>query len=190
MIVPEFSQTLPRQLPSSQSISTKKNYPKEENPIPLPPRDKTKSLLAAKPRHTRKHPLIIPLTNLQRTLDKVNTVSPPTNHQPDLERIYANHLSQVVSTEKNPESQNFEEQIESNLNALDEIPVEQDVVDGEVDSSNSKSEEEKIHSHHVSCEDLLKFANSKPPSRTRGNDSDEVRIMSKVLGKEVSYILF
>lgn len=77
---------------------------------------------------------------------------------------------------KNPEAQHFEAQIESNLNALDEIPVEHDVVDGE----------EKIQSHHVSCEDLLKFANTKPPSRTRGNDSDEVRIMSKVLGNEVS----
>lgn len=93
----------------------------------------------------------------------------------------------MVSSEKNHESQHFEEQIESNLNALDEIPVEQDVVDGDVEVGNGKSEEEKIHSHHVSCEDLLKFANSKPPSRTRGNDSDEVRIMSKVLGKEVSF---
>lgn len=185
-VILEFSQTLPRQLPSSQSISLKQNYSKEENPIPLPPRDKTKALLAAKPRHTRKHPLIIPPTSLQRTLDKVNTVSPPINHQPDLERIYANHVSHVASSEKNPESQHFEEQIESNLNALDEIPAEQDVVDGEADLNSSKSEEEKIHSHHVSCEDLLKFANSKPPSRTRGNDSDEVRIMSKVLGKEVS----
>lgn len=181
----EFSQTLPRQLPSSQSIPIKQDVPKEENPIPLPPRDKTKSLLAAKPRHTRKHPLIIPPTSLQRTLDKVNTVSPPINHQPDLDRIYANHVSQVLS-DKNPESQHFEEQIESNLNALDEIPGEQDVVDSATDLNTSKADDEKIHSHHVSCEDLLKFANSKPPSRTRGNDSDEVRIMSKVLGKEVS----
>lgn len=186
LIISEFSQTLPRQLPSSQSILLKQAHPKEENPIPLPPRDKTKALLAAKPRHTRKHPLIIPPTSLQRTLDKVNTVSPPTNHQPDLDRIYANHVSHVVSSEKNPESQHFEEQIESNLNALDEIPVEQDVVDGEEELNNGKGEDDKIHSHHVSCEDLLKFANSKPPSRTRGNDSDEVRIMSKVLGKEVS----
>lgn len=92
-------------------------------------------------------------------------------------------MLQIV--EKNHDSQHFEEEIESNLNALDEIPVEQDVVDGDFESL--KNEEEKIHSHHVSCEDLLKFANSKPSSRTRGNDSDEVRIMSKVLGKDVSF---
>lgn len=39
---------------------------------------------------------------------------------------------------------------------------------------------------HVSCEDLLEFADSKPSSRERGNESDEVRIMSKVLGAQVS----
>ncbi|KAJ8971632.1 hypothetical protein NQ317_015908 [Molorchus minor] len=89
-------------------------------------------------------------------------------------------------TTKNPESQHFEEQIESNLNALDEIPVEQDVVDCGSDFTDLRNEKEKIHSHHVSCEDLLKFANAKPSSRTRGNESDEVRIMSKVLGKDVT----
>ncbi|XP_076271126.1 activated Cdc42 kinase-like isoform X2 [Rhynchophorus ferrugineus] len=160
---------------------------KDENPIPLPPRDRNKALLAAKPRHTRKHPLIIPPSSAQRTLDKVNTVSPLNKTGPDLfpthhnvEPAYSNDI--VHMAEKNPESVHFEEQIESNLNALDDIPPYHDVVDG----GNFKNEPEKVHSHHVSCEDLLKFANSKPSSRTRGNDSDEVRIMSKVLGKEIA----
>ncbi|KAL1494662.1 hypothetical protein ABEB36_010228 [Hypothenemus hampei] len=147
---------------------------KEENPIPLPPRDRNKTLLAAKPRHTRKHPLIIPPLSAQRTLEKINTVSPPSKNVP--EPLYTNNMVQV--TEKSQESLHFEEQIASKLNALDEIQSEQDVVDS-VDNN-------KVHTHHVSCEDLLKFANSKPSSRTRGNDSDEVRIMSKVLGKEIS----
>ncbi|XP_023030050.2 activated Cdc42 kinase-like isoform X1 [Leptinotarsa decemlineata] len=185
---PEFSHaTLPRQTtPFRTSTSTAGiNNHKDENPIPLPPRDRNKILLTAKPRHTRKHPLIIPPTSLQRTLDKVNTVSPPptSNRDPFVrpEPVYTNNAA-----EKNPESQHFEEQIESNLNALDEIPGEQDIVDGVEGFVDLKADEEKIHSHHVSCEDLLKFANSKPPSRTRGNDSDEVRIMSKVLGKDVT----
>lgn len=150
---------------------------REENPIPLPPRDRNKVLLAAKPRHTRKHPLIIPPTSLQRTLDKVNQISPPieqfkTNPEP----VYTNSTTHIQH--KNHESIHFEEQIESNLNALDEIQQEQvDVVDGF-----------KNDDHHVSCEDLLKFANTKPSSRTRGNDSDEVRIMSKVLGNDVSIL--
>jgi len=47
------------------------------------------------------------------------------------------------------------------------------------------------HSDHVSCEDLLEFAHDGPNARrtsgkARGVDSDEVRIMRKVLGNYVS----
>ena len=38
---------------------------------------------------------------------------------------------------------------------------------------------------HVSCEDLLEFS-TKSQSKSRGQDSDEVRLMSKVLGKEMT----
>lgn len=41
-------------------------------------------------------------------------------------------------------------------------------------------------SNSVSCEDLLEFSDKKPKGRERGADSDEVRIMMKVLGKDVS----
>ncbi|XP_060517638.1 activated Cdc42 kinase-like isoform X3 [Cylas formicarius] len=178
------SSTLPKQstMPRSANHLRSQSESKDDNPIPLPPRDRNKILLAAKPRHTRKHPLIIPASSVQRTLDKVNTVSPPPKtildpFQMPTEPVYSNN---DVLTEKNPESIHFEEQIESNLNALDEIQgADQDVVDGGPPQS-----------HHVSCEDLLKFANAKPSSRTRGNDSDEVRIMSKVLGKENCTLVF
>lgn len=43
------------------------------NPIPLPPRDRNKVLLTNVKRHVRKHPLIIPASGLQRTLNKVVT---------------------------------------------------------------------------------------------------------------------
>ncbi|XP_030761391.1 activated Cdc42 kinase-like isoform X2 [Sitophilus oryzae] len=183
--------TLPKNINTHTAHRTSSVHPrlqndasKEENPIPLPPRDRNKTLLTAKPRHTRKHPLIIPPTSAQRTLDKVNTVSPLNKTSPDpfpspVEPAYSNDVMQIA--EKNPESVHFEEQIESNLNALDDIHSDHDVVDG----GDFKNDGEKVHSHHVSCEDLLKFANTKPSSRTRGNDSDEVRIMSKVLGKEI-----
>lgn len=39
-------------------------------------------------------------------------------------------------------------------------------------------------SNSVSCEDLLEFSDKKPKGCERGVDSDEVRIMMKVLGKE------
>ncbi|KAL9915728.1 activated Cdc42 kinase-like isoform 1-T2 [Glossina fuscipes fuscipes] len=41
-------------------------------------------------------------------------------------------------------------------------------------------------SNSVSCEDLLEFADKKPKGRERGIDSDEVRIMVKVLGKDAT----
>jgi hypothetical protein len=47
------------------------------NPLPLPPRDRNSIPSAAsQKRHVRKHPLIIPATGLQRTLNKVNQVTP------------------------------------------------------------------------------------------------------------------
>lgn len=176
----------------SNSSKSEHHNSKEDNPIPLPPRDKNKALLTAKPRHTRKHPLIIPPTSFQATLDKVNcpAKSPLSQTNPFVraeptEPLYSNNIQDVA--EKNSESVHFEEQIESNLNALDEIHAEVDVVDGICnDFDKINTEEDGSLTHHVSCEDLLKFANAKPLSRTRGNDSDEVRIMSKVLGKNVS----
>ena len=40
--------------------------------------------------------------------------------------------------------------------------------------------------NHVSCEDLLDFSEKKPMGKERGVESDEVRIMAKVLGQNVS----
>ncbi|XP_059614763.1 activated Cdc42 kinase-like isoform X3 [Phlebotomus argentipes] len=40
-------------------------------------------------------------------------------------------------------------------------------------------------SNSVSCEDLLEFSEKKPRGRERGAESDEVRIMIKVLGKKI-----
>lgn len=54
----------------------------DDNPLPLPPRDRTNlQLNIAQKRHVRKHPLIIPATGIQRTLDKVNQVTPVEEKQ-------------------------------------------------------------------------------------------------------------
>lgn len=45
------------------------------------------------------------------------------------------------------------------------------------------------HSNSVSCEDLLEFSDQKPKGRERGVESDEVRIMTKVLGNSVCFPL-
>lgn len=55
------------------------------------------------------------------------------------------------------------------------------------DESNDQSLDGKLKdSNSVSCEDLLEFADKKPKGKERGIESDEVRIMTKVLGPIVS----
>ncbi|CRK95965.1 CLUMA_CG009407, isoform C [Clunio marinus] len=50
--------------------------PIEDNPLPLPPRDRKLQLNVAQKRHVRKYPLIIPASGIQRTLDKINQITP------------------------------------------------------------------------------------------------------------------
>lgn len=177
--------------PHNSRHSTTKEFAKEdENPIPLPPRNRSKPALVQKPRHVRKHPLIIPPSSIQRTLDKVTIPSPSSttsneNISNHCEPMYANDLHRVTKHEYDTASLHFEAQIEKNLDALDHIPQEQDCVDGPLQQQQHSDDEVAVQSHHVSCEDLLKFANAKPSSRARGNESDEVRLMFKVLGNDV-----
>lgn len=147
----------------------------DNNPIPVPPRDR-KPILTAKTRHTRKHPLIIPPSSLQRTLDQFTV----TNETNQIDQIDGGNATTSKTTDCDAESVHFEQRIDSELAALDNIQDEGEASDDVVDELS-----QKLQSHHVSCEDLLEFADLKPSSRTRGNDSDEVRIMSKVLGQNV-----
>lgn len=108
--------------------------------------------------------------------------------------MYVNDIHRAAKHEYDTASLHFEAQIEKNLDALDNIPQEQDCVDGPAPPPPPPTQhqhcddEVKVQSHHVSCEDLLKFANAKPSSRARGNESDEVRLMFKVLGNDVSCV--
>lgn len=55
------------------------------NPIPLPPRDRSKTLQPKSnlPRHQRKHPLIIPGGGVTRTLAKMAEINPQLEDQVD-----------------------------------------------------------------------------------------------------------
>lgn len=67
----------------------------------------------------------------------------------------------------------------------------QDTIDEQtnVDTSSDELSEGKLKdSNSVSCEDLLEFADEKPKGKERGIESDEVRLMIKVLGKTVNEI--
>lgn len=70
--------TLPVEPNEPSKVETKA----EENPLPLPPRDRSNMQLnVSQKRHVRKYPLIIPATGVQRTLDKVNQVTPVEEKQ-------------------------------------------------------------------------------------------------------------
>lgn len=80
---------------------------------------------------------------------------------------------------------------------LPSVPLSVDEVDGAVggtvNDDDENDDEDDVgspgilqHSNSVSCEDLLEFSDQKPKGRERGVESDEVRIMTKVLGSSVS----
>ncbi|PSN56233.1 Tyrosine-protein kinase PR2 [Blattella germanica] len=163
----------------------------EENPIPLPPRDRSRPMPPTKPRHQRKHPLIIPGEGVTRALAKMSESELEEDLSPHYLGLQAEpqtvtEISEDISSEngRSPTrplslDDSFEQHIAHELAALDDIPS-----DGAVG-------EMVRHSDHVSCEDLLEFACDAPNARrtqgkARGIDSDEVRIMGKVLGAEVS----
>lgn len=70
------------------------------NPIPLPPRDRNKVLLTNVKRHVRKHPLIIPASGLQRTLNKVTTQADDGGFSNDHDEIDSSCKSPSTSLNK------------------------------------------------------------------------------------------
>ncbi|KAI4498987.1 hypothetical protein M0802_005853 [Mischocyttarus mexicanus] len=160
----------------------------DENPIPLPPRDRSKTLQpkSSLPRHQRKHPLIIPGDGVTRTLAKMAVTTPPAlEDQVDGGNFlvqYANTpttssstLQESYSPEVSTNSpEEFEQRIESELAALDSLTMD----------------ESKIHRCSVISEDLLEFSDNLIDPEDIGscpetiseetNDSVDVRIRRKI----------
>lgn len=187
------------------------------NPLPLPPRDRTKPMPMLK-HHQRKHPLLLPGTNIT-VLDTVRNNLTKQISCPDVPSHSFNNCEPVerrasegappqsdpslLDTTPNGSSLNY-----GTLIGLDNTTVPppkpartftlddsfENEIQAEIDSLDNIPEEESQLMYkggdHVSCEDLLEFALDKPnihrtQGRARGIDSDEVRIMQKVLAKEV-----
>jgi len=86
---------------SAQEIENNQNQNNvDENPIPLPPRDRTKTLQSKSslPRHQRKHPLIIPGGGVTRTLAKMAVTTPPVEDQVDGHFVLQNANSSTPGT--------------------------------------------------------------------------------------------
>ncbi|TGZ55832.1 Uncharacterized protein DBV15_12194, partial [Temnothorax longispinosus] len=110
----------------------------DENPIPLPPRDRSKTLQpkSSLPRHQRKHPLIIPGGGVTRTLAKMAVTTPPVEDQVDGHFMLQNSNPAIA--------EEFEQRIDSELAALDSLPIE----------------ESRLRRCSVISEDLLEFSDN------------------------------
>nr|XP_012232402.1 PREDICTED: tyrosine-protein kinase PR2 isoform X4 [Linepithema humile] len=127
----------------------------DENPIPLPPRDRSKTLQpkSSLPRHQRKHPLIIPGGGVTRTLAKMAVSTSSVEDQVDGQIVLQNANSSIAGTllqdnycsdvfANSPEE--FEQRIDSELAALDSLSIE----------------ESRLRRCSVISEDLLEFSDS------------------------------
>lgn len=122
------------------------------NPIPLPPRDRNKVLLANVKRHVRKHPLIIPASGLQRTLSKVTTpadekVAPP----PQQQRVPrdTDEVDGAAKQARNSNKINYNTPRTASKPAevpkLRPVPADHSYINQEDINVASKSDEEKVH---------------------------------------------
>ncbi|XP_044003016.1 activated Cdc42 kinase-like isoform X6 [Aphidius gifuensis] len=128
----------------------------EENPIPLPPRDRSKTLQpkSSLTRHQRKHPLIIPGDGVTRTLAKMAVDNSDIEDQVDGSYSYNLPDTEVTTESKNftvdsrtseiasNSPDEFERRIDSELSALDSLSLENN----------------RMHRCSMISEDLLEFS--------------------------------
>lgn len=151
------------------------------NPLPLPPRDRSRPTVASKPRHQRKHPLLLPSNLPSQNRWTVSSDAHSNPESPLSPSNESNGSQEVTSLPSLPPAKpprvcnlddSYDSQIASELEALDDM---------EEETANSVTSGSSLYQSkdHVSCEDLLDFACDRPNSkRTRGpaqgTDSDEV----------------
>lgn len=90
----------------------------DENPIPLPPRDRSKTLQpkSSLARHQRKHPLIIPGGGITRTLAKVAAVTTPPCDGDQVDGSHIFHLQDTAPPVVVPEYRNLVDSVEDDIN--------------------------------------------------------------------------
>ncbi|CAH0745928.1 unnamed protein product [Diatraea saccharalis] len=187
--------------PSASEVDGFQTLPHElKNELPLPPRA-NKPKLVDKPRHIRKYPLKLP--NNGQIKENKTSYPQPIIYQNAVTcpKAKDSHRDTKFDAEKNGfdvfdgagppkvDTNPFTNLSSSgSVNPFD-CYLKKDKCDDGTDESAVEAEEETLVrdcSDHVSVEDLLEFADQKPCGRQRGVESDEVRIMSKVLKQQVT----
>ncbi|XP_013147489.1 PREDICTED: tyrosine-protein kinase PR2 [Papilio polytes] len=165
------------------------------NELPLPPRS-TKPKLIDKPRHIRKYPLKLPNANpnpevLPKTNNEQNNqviiyqnAITCTMKQKNVEENNQKICNQGVDVFDGPSRINFDTNPFTNRSGQrhpNPFNPPLTVTDNEDVCTCPTIERKSLGKDYVSVEDLLEFADQKPCGRQRGVESDEVRIMNKVL---------
>ncbi|XP_014231363.1 tyrosine-protein kinase PR2 isoform X10 [Trichogramma pretiosum] len=147
------------EIENNQNQSNTCNNSGDENPIPLPPRDRSKSLQpkSSLPRHQRKHPLIIPGDGVSRTLAKMQAASNAAmEDQVDggcvrIGTESSSSLDIMLGNELNANTDEFERRIDSDITALDSLLG----CDEAPTTTRTNSQQQRCS---VISEDLLEFS--------------------------------
>ncbi|CAG4962033.1 unnamed protein product [Parnassius apollo] len=181
-----------RTLSCSESEHQKTNAENNKNELPLPPRT-SKPKLIDKPRHIRKYPLKLPNSD-------TGTTKTTNSEQNGRHIIYQNAITCSMK-ERNGQSET-DDGLEKNgvdvCDGVEKVKIDTnpfnrylESIGSDYECESAKEGEQHIEDgslvkDHVSVEDLLEFADQKPCGRQRGVESDEVRIMNKVLKQQAT----
>ncbi|CAN7986964.1 unnamed protein product [Ixodes hexagonus] len=175
----------------------------DANPLPLPPRDRSRPTTTTQSlkHHQRKHPLLL-LPGTTTTAERLDACS-ATQEALSVCSRQSSVNARVAAVEALAGRGKAD-----GADAVVKVPPPKPVRTCSLDDSFENQIQEEIdnldhltgadapspptiykNSDHVSCEDLLEFAMDRPNAKrtqgpARGVDSDEVRIMQKVLAKE------
>ncbi|XP_041986932.1 activated Cdc42 kinase-like [Aricia agestis] len=149
----------------------------EDSSLAVPNRS-SKPQLVDRPRHVRRHPL---------------RDTPDDSGLPPHVNIYQNTRPELEPTQIIPIDEFIANPFEVDVpldssNPFGPYVIRHDSLDEDDEPIFEEVELRKTSDRreHVSVEDLLEFADHKPTSQERGVESDEVRIMCKVLNNQVS----
>ncbi|CAH0716493.1 unnamed protein product, partial [Brenthis ino] len=196
-----------------QGSDAEKEANENSNAIPLLPRG-NKPKLVDKPRHFRKYPLVFPNSydvnvtstvqaqakpqpiiyqnTLNCTIPRCKKEDKRPEELPDV-GVDVFDGPETVKADTNPFKAMPNETIEPGPSSVNPFKCyleetfddSSDKCEGAV-GGDTAFEEISLNKDHVSVEDLLEFADQKPSARQRGVESDEVRIMNKVLKQQVT----
>lgn len=122
---PPTSRTMERHYSIGSEIENNPNQANmEDNPIPLPPRDRSKTFQSKSnlTRHQRKHPLILPKGALTRTLAKMAAVTAPSPVKDEVDGT-EEYAVMEPNVSHLPSKEFFEEppSVDNDLNRYDQI---------------------------------------------------------------------